>query len=88
MEKFNTIDENNIAEIEEKRSRFIGSIFHVDNIDDAEEIIKNTRKKYYDARHNCYAYIIRQDGIVKRASDDGEPSRNGRFSNIKCIRKK
>lgn len=72
---FKTIIKNSIAEIVEKKSKFIANLFYVETIEDAEEIIKQTRKKYYDARHNCFAYrIINDDKIVERFSDDGEPS--------------
>ena len=74
MEKFKTIKTNAVAEIEEKRSRFIGSAFYVENEEEAEKIIKDTKKKYYDARHNCFAYIINNGNVTKRFSDDGEPS--------------
>ena len=74
MEKFKTIEKNATAEIEEKRSKFIASIFYVQTIEEAENILKQTKKKYYDARHNCYAYIVRDNGIIKKSSDDGEPS--------------
>ncbi len=56
---------------EEKRSKFIGSSFPVKNEAEALKIISETKKKYCDARHNCFAYIT--EGI-KRSSDDGEPS--------------
>lgn len=74
MEKFKTIKTNAIVEIEEKRSKFIGSAFYVENEEEAERIIKDIKKKYYDARHNCFAYIINNGNVTKRFSDDGEPS--------------
>ncbi len=76
MEEFKTIKENISGQIVEKKSKFVANIFYIDSIEEAEEIIKNTRKKYYDAKHNCYAYVvIDKDGnIVERCSDDGEPS--------------
>ena len=76
MEEFKTIKENISGQIVEKKSKFIANIFYIDSIEEAEEIIKNTKKKYYDAKHNCYAYIvIDKDGnIIERCSDDGEPS--------------
>lgn len=67
-----TIIEGKTAEVTEKKSRFIANIFHVDNVTEADEKIKQINKKYYDAKHNCYAYIV--DGIEK-CSDDGEPSK-------------
>lgn len=74
MIKFKTIKNNETAEIEEKRSRFIASIYYVETVEEAEEAIKQTKKKYYDAKHNCIAYRIKEDqGVIEKASDDGEP---------------
>ncbi len=67
-----TIIDGKTAEVTEKKSRFIANIFHVENVTEADEKIKQINKKYYDAKHNCYAYIV--DGIEK-CSDDGEPSK-------------
>ena len=55
----------------EKRSRFIGHIFPVETEEEALEKIQQLKKKYYDATHNCWAYVIR--GGAMRFSDDGEP---------------
>ena len=75
MDKFKTIKNDKTVEIEEKRSKFIANIFYVENIDEVEKYIKQTKKKYYDARHNCYAYMIREENnVLKKFSDDGEPS--------------
>lgn len=74
LDKFKTIQDNVTAEIEEKRSRFIANMFYVESTEEAENIIKQTRKKYYDARHNCYAYIVSEEQMIKKSSDDGEPS--------------
>ena len=72
---FKTISENVSAEIIEKKSKFIANIFYVENIEEVEEILKNLRKKYFDARHNCFAFrIITKTGVIERFSDDGEPS--------------
>lgn len=60
------------AEIEEKKSVFIGNATPVENEDEALEFIARMRKKYYDARHNVFAYSI-GDGSVARFTDDGEP---------------
>ena len=70
-----TIKENVSAEIVEKKSKFIANLFYVQNEEKAEEIIKNVKKKYYDARHNCYAYtVLTKNGAINKSSDDGEPS--------------
>ena len=70
-----TIKENTSAEIVEKKSKFIANLFYIQSQEEAEEKIKEIRKKYHDARHNCYAYtIMTKEGIINRMSDDGEPS--------------
>lgn len=75
MDKYITIENNASTDIIEKKSRFIGQTFYVESVEKAEEILKQIKKKYYDARHNCYAYRILEDGnILQRSSDDGEPS--------------
>ena len=62
------------AEIVEKKSRFIGIVLNVASPEDAIDKVNLIKKKYYDARHNCYAYICGDDGMERRFSDDGEPS--------------
>ena len=58
----------------EKGSKFIASAFTVMSEDEAKAAITEIRKKYFDARHHCYAYMIGPDKKIFRASDDGEPS--------------
>lgn len=58
----------------EKRSKFLAFVHHVDSVDEAMVIVKEYRKKYYDARHCCYAYVLGSDRADFRANDDGEPS--------------
>jgi len=60
------------GEYDEKRSRFIGQIWPVETEAEALEHIAAVKKEHYDARHNCFAYIIREGGTV-RYGDDGEP---------------
>ena len=76
MEKFKTIlEKNTTAEIIEKKSRFIANLFYVETPQEAEDKIKQIKKKYYDAKHNCFAYItLNGNEIQKKSSDDGEPS--------------
>lgn len=72
---FKTINQNVSAEIVEKKSKFIANVFYVETQEEAEEKVKEIKKKYFDARHNCFAYsVFTKDGIVNRFSDDGEPS--------------
>ena len=60
------------TEFVEKRSRFIGHIWRVESEEEARMWIAEMKSKYYDARHNCWCYIIRE-GNITRYSDDGEP---------------
>lgn len=61
------------GEYEEKKSRFIAHISTVDSEEEAAVYIAEMKKKYWDARHNCYAYIIGGKNEIQRFSDDGEP---------------
>ncbi|MCI8309019.1 MAG: YigZ family protein [Clostridia bacterium] len=55
---FKTINKNTSYEIVEKKSKFISNIFYIESIEEAEKIIKDINKKYFDARHNCYAFSV------------------------------
>jgi uncharacterized YigZ family protein len=68
------IFEKHEEEYDEKRSRFIAEMYPIASEEEAKELITATKKKYYDARHHCYAYIIGYDSNIKKSSDDGEPS--------------
>lgn len=70
----NIILENTEATFVEKKSKFIASLLAIKDEDDAVNHIENIKKKYYDARHNCYAYIVGLDKKISKSSDDGEPS--------------
>ncbi len=61
------------GEIEEKKSRFIATIRPVETEEEAVSFIDEMKKKYWDARHNCHAYVLGANGQVMRYSDDGEP---------------
>jgi uncharacterized YigZ family protein len=58
----------------EKGSKFLGFAFPVSDEDDIKEKLDALRKKYYDARHHCYAYMLGRDQEQFRANDDGEPN--------------
>lgn len=68
------IIKNGQGEYIEKKSKFIAHIFNVESEQQAAAIIAGVKKKYWDARHNCYAYILGNKGEIQRFSDDGEPS--------------
>lgn len=79
MDKYRTVKKDMVysGEITEKKSRFIGYIKHVESEEEAAEFLNSIRKKHYDARHNCSAYIIPGSGgagDILHSSDDGEPS--------------
>ncbi len=72
---FKSIEENVSGEIVEKKSKFISHVYYVESLEEAEELIKQANKKYFDSRHNCYAFrICTKMGIIERFSDDGEPA--------------
>ena len=58
----------------EKRSKFLAFAHHVESLDEVKELLAQYRKKYYDARHVCYAYMLGAEYTEFRANDDGEPS--------------
>ncbi len=58
----------------EKRSKFLAFAHHVISVDEVKDIVASYRKKYYDARHVCYAYMLGVERTEFRANDDGEPS--------------
>lgn len=74
-EAFKTIYEGGVGEFVMKKSRFIATVSPVSTEQDAIEIIESLKKKYWDASHNCSAYIIGTDQPIMRCSDDGEPSK-------------
>lgn len=76
------------GEYEEKRSRFISWVYPISTEEEALKIISELKKKYWDARHQCYAYVIDGDTTVQRFSDDGEPSGTAGLPILEIIRKK
>lgn len=73
-EAYKTIYEGGTGEIVEKKSRFIANIRPVESEEEALAFVEQLRKKYWDARHNCYAYVLGERQEILRCSDDGEPS--------------
>ena len=72
---YNVIKSSGESEIVVTKSRFIGNLVSVSSASEAEEFITSIRKKYNDARHNCWAYIVMEgDMVINKCSDDGEPS--------------
>ena len=73
-EPYKAVVQGGSGEIEEKKSRFIANVSPVRTEEEAFAFIEAMRKKYWDARHNCYAYVLGEKAQVMRFSDDGEPS--------------
>ena len=84
---FKTIKQNVSAEIVEKKSRFIAHIFYVESTEEADIYIKQIKKEYNDARHNCFAYAIEtgDGGIAVKYNDDGEPQGTAGAPMLKLI---
>ena len=87
--KFCTLKEASTAEIVEKKSRFIANSCHIESKEEAEEKINLIKKKYYDAKHNCFSFsIVDKDGnLLEKSSDDGEPSGTAGAPILNVIRK-
>ena len=72
---FKTIEKEAEGLFTDKKSKFIANMYYIEGEEEAESRINAIKKKYYDARHHCYAYRVIQNGqIIARQSDDGEPS--------------
>ena len=74
MEDRYIVYKDGVGEITERKSRFIASVKSVKSQEEALEFIEGKKKEYWDARHNCFAYIIGNENGIMRCSDDGEPA--------------
>ena len=74
LEQYRTVYEGGEGEITEKKSRFIATVHPVEREEEALAFLEEMKKKYWDARHNCYVYSIGMNREFTRCSDDGEPS--------------
>ena len=73
-DEYKTINGTGEGFYSEKRSKFLAFAHHVESADEVKELLAQYRKKYYDARHVCYAYMLGAERTDFRANDDGEPS--------------
>ncbi len=87
LKEYNTVLKNSKDEIIIDKSKFIGYSFHINNVDEAESFIKEIKKKHYDATHNCYAYLLKDDMSIAKASDDGEPSSTAGIPMLEVLKK-
>lgn len=74
MERYKILLKGGQGDLEEKKSRFIATTRPVKSEEDAIAFVEEIKKKYWDARHNCFAYLIGDQNQIQRCSDDGEPS--------------
>ena len=86
MTEYKTIQQEATGEITEKKSRFIATLRPVSTEEEALAFIAEMKKKYWDARHNCSAYIIGTDKPLERCSDDGEPSRTAGMPMLEVLK--
>ncbi len=85
-ELYTTVADEGSDEFEEKRSVFIGHAKHITSEDEAMEFVKEKKKEYSDATHNCWCYLLK-GGIVARYSDDGEPQGTAGVPMLETVRK-
>lgn len=74
IEYYKAVYEGGEGEIVEKKSRFIATVIPIQTEEEAISFIEATKKKYWDASHNCSAYVLGKNNEIQRCSDDGEPS--------------
>ena len=74
VDEYKTIAKEGEGYYTEKRSKFLAFTHHVTTVDEVKDIVAGYRKKYFDARHVCYAYMLGPERKEFRANDDGEPS--------------
>ncbi len=74
LSQYKTVHVGGEAEIVEKKSRFIATVKPVKSEEEAIAFIESLKKKYWNANHNCFAYVVGEHSKLQRCSDDGEPS--------------
>lgn len=75
MKNYKTVATEKIftADYEIKKSKFIANVKHVETEEEAREFIQHVKKNFFDARHNCSAYVLGENGDKQKSNDDGEP---------------
>lgn len=87
QKEFKTVMQQESAEIVEKRSRFIASVKPVENEQEAIEFVNSLKSHYWDATHNVYAYLINNEVVSQKFSDDGEPSGTAGMPVLEAIKR-
>ena len=70
-----------------QKSEFITRLFRVNNTDEVNELLTQIRKKHYDAKHNCYEYILGDNMEIQKSSDDGEPQKTAGMPMLDVLKK-
>ena len=87
LKEYKSLRKNAQKEIVIEKSTFIGTAQMVENEEQALEFIQAMKKKYYDATHNVYAYVLGDDNNIQRFSDDGEPSGTAGIPVLEVLKK-
>ncbi|MDD4067136.1 MAG: YigZ family protein [Clostridia bacterium] len=88
IKEYKTIISNIENEFIEKKSKFISNLFYIDSEEKAKNKINEIRKKYYDAKHHVFAYVVlNNDTIVEKYTDDGEPAQTAGKPLLDLIKK-
>ena len=74
MNRYNTVYRGGVGEITEKKSRFIAEVFPATSEEEAMGYLEEVKKRYWDARHHCWAFVTGRNPAAERMSDDGEPA--------------
>lgn len=85
--KYRTVFKEAVAEELIRKSRFIGAICPVSSVDEAEDFIARKKQEHIQATHNCSAYIVGEDSISQKYSDDGEPQGTAGMPMLEVLRK-
>ncbi len=88
LSHYYTVKESGTHEITIQRSRFIAHISRAETESEAQEFIQAIKKKYWDATHNCSAYLIGENDQIQKANDDGEPSGTAGVPILEVLKKR
>jgi uncharacterized YigZ family protein len=88
LSRYFTVKENGEHEIVIERSRFIANVSRAETEEQAQDFIQSIKKKYWNATHNCSAYLIGENDQIQKANDDGEPSGTAGVPILEVLKKK
>ena len=88
MDRYRTIKGEAEAFYEIQKSRFIAHVLHVEREEEARDFVQRIKKQYFDARHNCSAWVLGEKGNLQKSNDDGEPGGTAGNPILESIKKK